>query len=180
MEEIWKAVIGYEGRYEVSNKGRIKRLLRVVVGRNKHVYSIKEAFLIPSRDKDGYLVCKLRNGMTRKQLRVHRIVAEAFIPNPNQYPEINHRNEIVSDNSVYNLEWCNSKYNTNYGTGIYRRSLSIRKRIYQCTFDGTVISVYPSVSEESRQLKISKGNISSCLTGRIKSTSGYYFTYATP
>lgn len=101
MEE-WKNIIGYEGLYEVSNKGNVRN-----VRRNK--------LLKLSKDYYGYIRVSLSKNGIQTGLKVHRLVAQAFIPNPNNLPQVNHRNEDKTDNSVENLEWCTAKYNNNYG-----------------------------------------------------------------
>lgn len=121
MDEIWKDIEGYEGLYQVSNLGRIQSLPRVNLCVNR-TYIRKGKVLKGSSDKDGYLCVHLsKNGIERKFL-VHRLVTKHFIPNPNNYQQVNHKNEIVNDNRVLNLEWCDCAYNIRYGTGIKRRA----------------------------------------------------------
>lgn len=101
MEE-WKNIIGYEGLYEVSNKGNVRN-----VRRNKLLKLLK--------NKYGYIQVYLYKNGIRTVFTVHRLVAKAFIPNPDNLPEVNHKNENPINNSVNNLEWCDHKYNSNYG-----------------------------------------------------------------
>ncbi len=116
--EIFKDVIGYEGFYKVSNLGRVISLW------NKPY--IKE--IIPQSNFDGYCRISLSKGNDDiKTVYIHRLVAQAFIPNPNSLPEINHKNEIKTDNRVENLEWCDSLYNMNYGSRIDRMVESNKK-----------------------------------------------------
>lgn len=113
--EIWKAIKDYEGLYEVSNLGRIKSLERYVKG----VYGLrfnKECILKPRVDGNGYLECCLWKNNKQRQLLIHRLVAEAFIPNPDNLPQVNHINEDKTDNRVENLEWCTASYNLRYGS----------------------------------------------------------------
>ena len=105
--EIWKDIPGYEGLYKVSNLGRIKSL-----GNGK---TRKENILRLTKDKYGYLYITLSENGKLKKFKVHRLVAMAFIPNPNNYTQINHKDENRSNNRVENLEWCTQKYNNNYG-----------------------------------------------------------------
>ena len=112
MTEEWRDIKGYEGLYQVSSYGRIKALANPqMVHRPK-----SDKFMVLCNEKDGYKIVGLtdRNG-TRITKRVHRLVAQAFIPNPNNLKEINHINEIKADNRVENLEWCDTKYNLTYG-----------------------------------------------------------------
>lgn len=105
MEEIWKDIKGYEGLYQVSNLGNVKSLKT-----NKNLYYTRSG-----RNKD-YLRVLLAKNKKRKMFSIHRVVAEHFIPNPNNYPCVNHKDECKSNNIWTNLEWCSEKYNANYGT----------------------------------------------------------------
>ena len=109
MKEIWISIKGYEDSYEISNLGRVKSLIS------------NGLILKQSKDKDGYHVVSLK----RKSFRVHRLVATAFIPNPNNLEQVNHKDEDKSNNTVDNLEWCNTTYNINYGT----RNEQVRKSL---------------------------------------------------
>lgn len=107
---------GYEGRYQASNMGRIRRIL-------KNGYRIFKNKI----NKKGYKIAHLTNASGKdKNIAVHRCVAKTFIPNPYNLPEVNHKNEIKTDNNIYNLEWCTSKYNNNYGS---RKEKAIKTRI---------------------------------------------------
>ena len=114
MEE-WKSIPGYEGLYEVSSYGRVKSLERYK-SNNGGIQLIKEKILKPHNTKKGYLTVQFSN----KIFKVHRLVAEAFIPNPDNLPMVNHKDEDKTNNNVDNLEWCTAKYNSNYGTAIER------------------------------------------------------------
>lgn len=105
MKEVWKDIKGYEGEYKVSNYGRVKSL-------KNH----KEKILKQWKNNKGYLNIALYKNKKSKMYRVHRLVALAFIPNPENLPEVNHKDEIKENNHVDNLEWCDRKYNMNYGT----------------------------------------------------------------
>ena len=112
-EIIWKDIPGYEGLYKVSNTGKI---FSVVTNRELSVI----------QKKDGYTCISLCDkDHNKKQYRIHQLVAKAFIPNPNNLPMINHKNEIKNDNRVENLEWCNNFYNSNYGN----RNLILNKKL---------------------------------------------------
>ena len=109
MEEVWKDIVGYEGLYQVNNLGKIKSLKRV--DNNNHI--VKEKILKGCYDKDGYLKVILYNGKN-KTYRVHRLVAQTFIPNPDNKPQVNHISGNKKDNSIQNLEWVTSKENVNH------------------------------------------------------------------
>lgn len=124
-QEIWKDVVGYEGRYKVSNKGDVFSVER----KDSRGIKCGGRTLRPVCDSYGYHCLNLsKNGVT-KQKRVHRIVLEAFVPNPNNYPEVNHRDEDKTNNNVENLEWCTSKHNNNHGTRIERIAQAQSKKV---------------------------------------------------
>lgn len=125
MVEIWKSILGYEGLYEVSNLGRVRSLDRRVSYTNGQVHIHKGRILKPGVS-NGYMQVHLCNNGSMKQPLVHRLVAEAFIPNPDNLPQVNHKDENPSNNNVDNLEWCTSEYNINYGT---RTNKSIESHI---------------------------------------------------
>ena len=123
MDEIWKDIEGYEGYYQVSNKGRIKGIRLV------YQYT-EERILKPFSNQKGrgYLKVKLIKNGTGKYAYVHRLVAQAFIDNPNHYTEVNHKDENPKNNTVENLEWCTRSYNMSYGTIQDRRREAFRQR----------------------------------------------------
>ena len=122
MGEIWKDIQNYEGSYQVSNYGRIKSL--------NYNRTRKEKILKPGKDKSGYFKINLYKNGKYKTYQVHRLVAEAFILNPNNHPIINHKDENPSNNHVDNLEWCTYKYNNNYGNRNEKLSKSNKGRIF--------------------------------------------------
>ena len=172
MEEIWKDIPGYDGWYQVSNIGRVK----------SYKYG-KEQILKPY-DLKGYNRIALCVDDKRKHILVHRLVAETFIPNPLNLPCINHRNEIKTDNSVYNLEWCDHKYNNSYGThGLKisnklkgRKNSWLAKTVLQYTLDGQLVREWSSTRECGRN-GFDQGAVSKCCRGEIKQYKGFIFKY---
>ena len=121
MIEEWRPIKGYEGLYEVSNTGLVRNV-------------VKGRYLKPGFDKNGYLKCVLSKGGKQRTVYIHRLVATAFIPNPDGLPQVNHRDEDKTRNVVDNLEWCTSKYNVNYGSAQERR---VQKNIENGNYSGS-------------------------------------------
>lgn len=149
MIEIWKNI---NDRYSVSNLGNVKSN-----------YANKERILKPYKNHRGYLMVDLRSPNNRKSVLVHRLVAQAFILNPNNLSEVNHKDEDKTNNCVDNLEWCDTKYNCNYGTRNQRKGEKCRKKIYSVDKDGK-ISYYDSRNEASELTGIPASNISKALS----------------
>lgn len=150
MDEIWKKI---DDRYSVSNLGRVKSN-----------YANKEKILKPTPDVRGYLKVDLRHGETRKSMMVHRLVALAFIdnPDPDNFKEVNHKDENKANNCVDNLEWCDTKYNCNYGTRNQRKSENCKKRVCSVDIYGNVAH-YNSRNEAAKLIGIDATNISKSL-----------------
>ena len=155
MNEVWKSVKGYESLYEVSNMGRVR--------------NAKGKILSPQKRQHGYLCVQLhgKGGHATRNMKtfsIHRLVAEAFIPNPNGLEEVNHLDEDKANNMVDNLEWINHADNTNYGTCQRRRAQKLingirSRRVMQFTVDGKFVKEFPSIAEVERQLGYCGGNI---------------------
>ena len=167
MEEIWKDKKGYEGHYQVSNCGRVKSL-------NYHRMGF-EKILKTKVDKDGYLTVMLNN--PRKTFLVHRLVAEAFIPNTDNLPCVNHKDENKQNNVVINLEWCDVKYNNEYNNGQKRRAIKRLKPILQYTLDGEFVREWESAIQAEREGGFSSAHICDVLKGKRKTHKGFIWRY---
>ena len=173
MTEIWLPIEGYENLYEVSNLGRVRRLESFVTNTNGVRRKVPGKILKPGTAR-GYLIVNLsKNGISRPFL-IHRIVSTAFLPNPDNLPQVNHRDENKQNNSVENLEWCSAKDNNNYGTRNKRISEKRSKQVLCVELN----QIFPSLNEAARQLRLSVGNISNVLAGRSKTTGGYHWEFA--
>ena len=174
MEEIWKPVRNYEGLYEglyeVSNTGKVKSLNYRKTG--------KERILKTYDNGHGYLFVVLSKEGNREQPLVHVLVATAFLPNPNNLPEVNHNDEDKTNNCVENLEYCSKLYNINYGTGIKRRAEKRSKPVFSVDKESGLIMWWQSAHEADRCTGISNGNIIKCCQGKQKSAGGHIWFYA--
>lgn len=171
--EIWKDIKGYDGIYQVSNCGRVKSLPRKLWN-GKGFFISKMKILSISHNPDGYATVQLNYKNHYQECTVHRLVAEAFIPNPNKYPVINHKNEIKDDNRVCNLEWCTHAYNASYGTVTMRRRKKLSKPLVGIPIKGgDVVSFLSSV--EASKNGFNGHHIIECCNGKRKTHKGYHW-----
>ena len=170
MKEEWKDIKGYEGKYQVSNLGR--------------VYSFYKKDCLKPGNSNGYFYIDLCKNGVSKSFRLHRLVALHFIPNPNNYKEVNHKDEDKTNNKVENLEWCTREYNLNYGTrnkrqseklkGQYKGSKHPQARKVQCITTG---KKFNTVKEAAEFYCIYDGtHISACCKGKLKSAGKHPIT----
>lgn len=174
MKEEWRDINGYEGLYQVSNMGNVRSL-------------ITNKILKQQKDKNGYLFVGIRKNGKRKFKKIHRLVAEAFLDNSNNLPEVNHKDENPFNNSVYisedgtvnleksNLEWCDRKYNNNYGTRNIRSKISQSKTVVAYK-NGVEVLRFSSTAEAQRN-GYNSGNISCCCRGIYKQYKGFKWQY---
>lgn len=167
--EVWKDIKGYEGLYQVSNLGNVRSL------NFNHIGEIR--VLKPILNRYGYLFVNLCHEGKVKTLKIHRIVASAFLENPGNLPQVNHKDEDKKNNRVENLEWCDARYNSNYGTRNERVAKSLSKRVLQFTKEGEFVKEWPSIHEAGRN-GFNQGHVWSCCIGKRKSANGYNWRYA--
>ena len=158
-------------KYEVNEDGEVRTIA------TGHIKSQKT-------DRYGYkVVCLSEDKFTRKYVTVHRLVATAFIPNPDNLPQVNHKDENKTNNHVSNLEWCTASYNVNYGNAAVERGLKQRndrnksKLTAMYTLDGNLVDIYPSAREASRLTVIPKTLIYKCCRGENKTAKRFLFKY---
>ena len=183
VAETWVPVRGFEGLYEVSDLGRVRSLDRWIAYISKYgkpYKTLTKGRILSLKISKGYCLAHLSHQGKAIHKTVHRLVAEAFIPNPDNLPEINHKDENTTNNAVSNLEWCEQLYNIHYGTGIERRASKKRKAIAKFTKDGTYICTYESVIAAANS--VGKGRrgtalISSSANNKRTSAYGYVWRY---
>ena len=183
--ERWLPIKGYEQSYMISSYGRIKAIDRTLTFSDGRVRAYKSRIIRTHRINQHYYVASLSQNQRRIMKDVHRLVAEAFIPNPNGFKEINHKDENSLNNCIDNLEWCTRKYNNNYGSHNKKVSESIMncpstsKPVVQMKPDGTVIQTFPSIREAARSLGDVKRdcNILRACQGINKTCFGYKWSY---
>lgn len=177
MQEEWKPIVGYEGLYEVSNFGQIKSLERIT---NNNIH-ISEHIQTQRIGETGYMYVGLCKEGVKANKRVHRIVAIAFVPNPENKPQVNHKDENKQNNNADNLEWVTGTENINYGTAIQRAHEKdcspLTKKVLQIDKNGEIVAEYASQSIAAKAFNTSAGNISNCCKGRCKTVRGYSWRY---
>lgn len=174
MKEIWKDIKNYEGLYQVSNLGRV-RSLDFQCWNGVAFWLKKGGVLVPRLTKSGYCRVQLKG----KDFYIHRLVAEHFLSNPNNFNQVNHKDEDKNNNSVTNLEWCSQKYNNCYGTRLERIASKHRgrminnKEIYQLSLDGEILQEYPSAMIAASVVNVDNSSICKVANGRLKTAGGF-------
>ena len=183
--EVWKDIVGYEGLYQVSNLGRVKSLKRkVYAGRNRMRWQYERILSNNKTNGNGYIVVSLNKESKSKNKYVHRLVAEAFLENPNNYKYINHKDQNTFNNNANNLEFCTAQYNSTYRDAHIKRGLKHRnnlvnsKKVYQLDENENIIKEFPSMAEANRQLGTNHTSIYACINGKQKHAFGYKWKYA--
>lgn len=168
IKEEWRPIAGAEDMYMVSNMGRIMSLNY----RNKRHCKVLKPHL-----HNGYFYISLKIGYRRRSVGIHRLVAETFIPNPENLPCVNHKDENPPNNNVENLEWCTYQYNANYGTANKRRAEKGKVPILQMTIDGELVRKFDSAKEAGKSLGIDSSNITAVCKCRQKTAGGFKWRY---
>lgn len=189
-KEIWKDIKGYEGLYKISNNGRIRRYNNS----SKKYKRIPPFHYIKNHiDKNGYYRVILSKNNEVKNYLLHRLIAETFISNPKNLPEVNHKDEIKTNNNIDNLEWCTKSYNCSYGTRTKRiaekmkiinkgKHYSIKTEFKKGQNAKKIINittnkVYNSMQEAMNDTKIPISNLCNCCKGKLKTAGGFIWRY---
>lgn len=183
MEEIWKRIPGFEGRYSVSNMGRVKVHESYLNGSGGGKRRIPEKILKQNETNSGYKTVGLgrRIDGTRKTRTVHKLVALAFIPNPDNKATVNHIDENKHNNRADNLEWCTYKENMHHNNDsmIKRGAETQRQYFGQYTVDGTLIKVWHGFKKMDRETEFRRRSVWLCCRGKQKTYKGYVWKYMT-
>lgn len=170
--------------YEVSELGIVRSVDTTVVCKNNRKLPLKGKVLHQYLNRKGYLTVNIRSNSGKYyKMSVHRLVANAFIPNPDNLMCVNHKDENKSNNRVSNLEWCTNNYNINYGTRNKRISKSninntkTSKEIIQMDINNNILRVWPSMNQIKRELNYSPGSIYNCCKGIYKKAYGFIWRY---
>lgn len=166
MKEVWKDIPGYEGKYKVSNTGKVKSFAKG-----------KSGEILKTSNPRGYQSVGLCDGHKKHTVKVHRLVASVFVPNPHNYKEINHKDENKDNNNADNLEWCTRAYNMSYGSARFRQGLSASRAVEQLTIEGIPIALYYSVSTAARINNIDSSSILKCCKHEREYVGGYKWRF---
>lgn len=179
--EKWKDIEGYEGLYQISNMGNVRSLDRIISYKNncKH-RKLSGKLMRKNYDSNTcyYKISLCKNGIPSK-IFIHRLVAQAFIPNPDNLQVVNHKNSIRTDNCVDNLEWCTVRYNNEHSGGILKAHEANKKPVIQLTKNGDFVTEYESVMDAARKTGIDCSQISGCCKNKkyYKSAGGYIWKF---
>ena len=180
MKEIWENIQGYEGEYQISNLGQVKSLSKTCFV-NGGSYTRREKILKQSIVAGYNTVC-LYKETTKRNFKVHRLVASSFVPNPANLPHVNHIDENKQNNSADNLEWCTAKQNTNHGTNKLRIGTTKRNRGQSRTValvndNGDIIKEFQAIVDAAEYMGARKTDICAVCRGRQASVKGHKFKY---
>lgn len=171
MDEIWKDIRGYEGLYQVSNTGRVRSLDRKVHHPNGGERFSKGQIIKPGITPKGYLFVQLSIGGKINAKRVNRLVADAFIPNPQNAEAVNHKDKNRKNNNVENLEWCSVTYNNRY---------SLARAVIQYDLNGKPLAKWDAISDAAKATGVNPSNIAQCCRGNRRTAGKFIWEYEEP
>lgn len=171
-KEIWKNIDGYDGNYQISNYGNVRSMDRIVHGRNDYFQNGK---ILKNANDGRYDFVRISYNGKNKTHYIHRLVAEYFIPNNNNYPCVNHKDENKQNNYVDNLEWCTQKYNVNYGERNNKISQKLGTKVARIK-NGEIDKVY-NTQAEAKKDGFLQSQISKCCNGLLKTHRGYEWKF---
>lgn len=180
MQEIWKDIPNFEDSYQVSNLGRFRAKERKVRTFGGAYRTISAGIRKPNKCKNGYYEVFCNRAQKRQVFLLHRLVAQVFIPNPNNLPEVNHKDEDITNCRADNLEWCTSKYNANYGTRTQRciENNPQKRPVNQYTKDGRFIKRWRMINDAARHVGVDGSAITRVCKGKQHTSMGYVWRYA--
>lgn len=186
--EIWKEIQGFEGMYEISNLGRLKSKSRVIRDNRYGKISSKDKILKQRKDKNGYLVLALNKDNKTYDIKMHRVIAKTFIPNPENKPQVNHKKGIKTDNRVSELEWSTTHENQTHRYAVLKRNgvnlgrfgsrNKLSKKVIQYSLDLKYIKTWQCINDIQRSLGFLASGIVSCCKKIQKSSKGFVWRYA--
>ena len=176
-KEIWKDIKGFEGIYQVSNLGRVKSLKRFRKGKDGSLVTVKEKILKPKISNKGYYLVRLCKNSKAGLYSIHRLVWIAFNEPIPEGLQVNHINEVKTDNRLSNLNLMTPKENRNWGTGTERQAKKCSKPVLQFTLDDILVKEYPSIMQAERETGFNNGNIVNCCNGKQKTAYNYKWKY---
>lgn len=184
--EEWKDIEGFEGLYQISNYGRVKSLSRLTKFYSKERY-IPEIIRKNGIDKNGYQILPLNRNGKKYTKKIHRLVAQAFIPNPENKPCVNHKDTNVKNNNMDNLEWCTVLENIQYccelgkhynpTVGRFRGDNPLSKKVIQKDKNGNIINVWACAEDVANVLGVNRRSIGKCCRKETKTIKGFIFEY---
>ena len=176
-EEIWKDIPNYEGIYQASNLGQVKSLERFRKGKNGSLVTVKERILKLKLTHRGYYRVDLWKQSIGKHYKVHRLVWEAFNGPIPEGLQVNHINEVKTDNRLSNLNLMTCKENSNWRTGIERSATTQSTAVLQFTLDNILVKEYPSTHQVERETGFAQSSICACCNGKYKTAYGFKWKY---
>ena len=183
IKKKWKEIKGYEGKYIISNYGEVISLPRYKQNNSKLQYVEPKEIKRYVNPKNGYVYVQLWNNSKYKNIRLHKLVARTFIPNPKNLPQVNHIDGNKLDNSIENLEWCDCKYNINEAWKIglnkkrFGRENNRSRKVEQYDLNGNFIRTWDTIKQAADKLKINTANIIACCQGKYKKSHGFIWRY---